>query len=118
MNTCDRDGTGIPALCTIDPVTEAWLYNFRDLRQHRGQHSPSGTVALEQGMMGQDTFLQMVTEFCRATVKEKLVRSILQAEAYIRKRFNYKWKSRLGYKCSGGMILIKDLPVFWQPPVL
>lgn len=33
------------------------------LGQHRGQHSPSGTVALEQGMMGQDTFLQMVTEF-------------------------------------------------------
>jgi len=33
------------------------------LRQHRGQHSPSGTVALEQGMRGQDTFRQIVAEF-------------------------------------------------------
>lgn len=51
-------------------ATEEWLYHFRNLRQHRGQHSPSGTVALEQGMMGQDTFLQMVTEFCRASEGE------------------------------------------------
>lgn len=112
MKTCDRDGTGIPALCTIDPAAEAWLCNLRNLRQHRGQHSPSGTVALEQGMMGQDTFLQMVTEFCRATVKEKWVLSILQAEAYILKHFNYKLKCRLGYKRCSGMILIEDLPVF------
>lgn len=47
-------------------ATEEWLDHFWNLRQHRGQHSPSGTVALEQGMMGQDTFLQMVTEFCKA----------------------------------------------------
>lgn len=33
------------------------------LRQHRGQHSPSGTVALEQGMRGQDTFRHIVAEF-------------------------------------------------------
>lgn len=71
------DGGGVPGLCSavqhlykIDLVTEEWLGSFRNLRQHRGQHSPSGTVALEQGMMGQDTFLQMVTEFCRARERD------------------------------------------------
>lgn len=38
---------------------------FKYLRQHRGQHSPSGTVALEQGMRGQDTFRHIVAEFCK-----------------------------------------------------
>lgn len=64
-------------------ATEEWLYHFRNLRQHRGQHSPSGTVALEQGMMGQDTFLQMVTEFCRASEGEgNMLPSILQRGAF------------------------------------
>lgn len=69
------------AQLSVDLVTEEWLCRVRNLRQHRGQHSPSGTVALEQGIMGQDTFLQMVTEFCRG---RNGLRRILQAEVYKR----------------------------------
>lgn len=58
--------SAVPWIWRMDFVTQEWSCSSKNLRQHRGQHSPSGTVALEQGMMGQDTFLQMVTEFCRA----------------------------------------------------
>lgn len=74
-------GVGFQRSCVhgeLTLVTKEWSCSFKNLRQHRGQHSPSGTVALEQGMMGQDTFLQMVTEFCR----RKGLQSMLQAEVY------------------------------------
>lgn len=80
-------GSGLVPSCHDAPktelATEGWLRHFRDLRQHRGQHSPSGTVALEQGMMGQDTFLQMVTEFCKAREgEEKMLPGLLQRGAF------------------------------------
>lgn len=65
--------SAVQGLWRTDLVSEERLCGFRNLRQHRGQHSPSGTVALEQGMMGQETFLQIVTEFCRARAREKWV---------------------------------------------
>lgn len=75
----------------IDLVTKEWLCHFRNLRQHRGQHSPSGTVAFEQGIMGQDTFLQMVTEFCRVREQgENRLLSILETEVYKMQHFHYK----------------------------
>lgn len=38
----------------------------------RGQHSPSGTVALAQGISGQEILRQTVAEFCTKRSKHKI----------------------------------------------
>lgn len=39
----------------------------------RGQHSPSGTVALAQGIRGQDILRHTVAEFCKNTKIQSIV---------------------------------------------
>lgn len=71
----------IAVITVYFPICDA--NNEVDLRKQkylrvpqRGQHSPSGTVALAQGIRGQEIFRHTVAEFCKSTEIKCMVKHV------------------------------------------
>lgn len=67
----------------VNTVHILWLCNANNENKclrvpQRGQHSPSGTVALAQGIRGQEILRHTVAEFCESTEIKCTVTHVLE----------------------------------------